>query len=37
MYQIGYNIGNNESLTFIVLTLVTSIILSAIRGKNASN
>lgn len=37
MYQIGYNIGNNESLTFIVLTLVTSIILSAIKGKNASN
>lgn len=37
MYQMGYNIGNNESLTFIVLTLVTSIILSAIKGKNASN
>lgn len=31
MYQIGYNIGNNESLIFIIFTLTSSIILSTLK------
>jgi len=34
MFNLGYNIGNSESLAIIVFTLVSSIILSAVKQRS---